>query len=231
MIKLVVQPGLQCTYRRIMSTGDQGVADPVPGAAALRAPSPSQGGEAPAVVQCIQAAVLNEWPKDGGVMALVPPVGGVKSGQGKRSAEEMEYEDSLFTAERKAELKELVNLKNISANDEVELMEHCKGRVRQASALASKCSSKAASLKRRKDGAAAVVGATIAELQFTATTFQRFYTEMASENPFGSSIQEVVQSVQAAGYELNRLMHMKRVRALMQDDLRFGCLESGRSSL
>ena len=156
-------------------------------------------------------------------MKLTPPAGGVKSGQGKRSAEEMQYEDGLFVCERKAELKELGNFGLFPHCDEAELTEFCKSKVRVASGLAAKCGTKVVSLKRRKDGSAAEVTSELTDIQVTASIFQRLFAELGTESPFGSAIQEIVQILTTAGYEFNRLVHVKRARAILQDDLRFGC--------
>ena len=190
-------------------------------------PPPTATGEptAPSAGDHIMnASDFKAIPKDGGQSELTPPAGGLKSGQGKRSAEEMAYEDKVFLAERKAELKEHGAFDHMPCDNEADMAEWCKGKVRVLSAIVTKISAKLTSFKRRKDTSLTDRNLLdeLVDVQSTAAAFQQLYSELSSDSPFGSQLNEAVLSLVNLGYEFSRLVHVKRVRAIIMDDLRFG---------
>lgn len=161
-------------------------------------------------------------PQDGGASELTRPDGAAKSGQGKRSAEEMEFEDKSFLAEKKAELKEMVPFDTMPCENEASMREWCKNKIRSASALSTKIGAKLTSLKRRKDGASSAISQDLVEVQSTTSAFQQLFSELSSDNPYGSQLKELMAKFSDVGFQFNRLVNITLIRSVVMDDLRFG---------
>ena len=163
----------------------------------------TSGEPAPAAAEDVQPAAeappsiltfdeLAKYPADGGVSQYTSQKK-VKSGQGRRSQEEMDLEDKLFIAQRIGELKGIADLEAIPVDDEQELEGHCKEMVRSATALATRCGSKLTQTKRRRNGGASGAEDTAAlklvpSIAATAQAFQNFYREISASAPLGAQV-------------------------------------------
>ena len=96
-----------------------------------QAETPTTAGGDGATITIIGHDELMQIPDDGGASALGkgPPA---KTGQGKRSAEEMKFEDNTFLAERKSELKGLGDFSKIPHEDTAS---YCSNKAKTASSV------------------------------------------------------------------------------------------------
>lgn len=194
--------------------------------ASVTADAPSAADDKAAVTaKIIGCADLALIPADGGVSKL-EPLKAEKAGQGRRTGEEMDREDAHFVATRMGELKDLTNLAAIPGDDEPEMLSFAKNKVRDASTLCSKISSKQTAMKRRKSSSGTDGSATtdedLAKINATALAFQEFYRELAQEAPLGIQLNMTMNVLIHAGYTFSRSVHLKQVKALVMDELRFG---------
>lgn len=169
-------------------------------------------------VPLISFAELMAFPEDGGV-AAVAKAGSTKSGQGKRSVEEMRIEDNTFLAERRGELRSLGDFTKIPAE---EMLAYCTAKGRVAAGCVSKCNLKLTALKRRKDISCIDSSYDFQRVLRTASIFQALYTNLSHESGSGAVLADVMKILEADGYKFANVVHIKQVNGVMLEHLRFG---------
>ena len=172
----------------------------------------------PLEATCLTYEELMKIPADGGLSGLAKPTT-TKTGQGKRSAEEMEMEDNIFLAERRAELKANGDFTKLGGDGLVELS---KTRGKILNTLFARCATKLNSLKRRKDMAASATIHQVMRIQKTASIFSTVYAQLEQETPLGTTLKDRVTFLSSLGFPFGKEVHVKLVKALMLDALRFG---------
>lgn len=171
-------------------------------------------------VPLISHAELIGLPADGGVAELTKK-GSIKSGQGKRSAEEMRQEDNIFLAERRGELISVGDFTKVPAE---ETLAYCSAKGRVACGCASKCNVKVQSLKRRKDAPTTETEFECMRVHRTATIFHALYTHLSHESGNGAALADVLKMLEAEGYKFANVVHIKQVNGAVLELLRFGQL-------
>ncbi|CAE7318033.1 unnamed protein product [Symbiodinium sp. CCMP2592] len=156
-----------------------------------------------------------------------PPTA-ARASVGKRSADDMQTADEALLLSMQADLASICDTSALECRTEEKLMEYAAEQAKKAANVHTKSIGRVSQIKCRKTKQDTVfqeqsdVGTQLQQAAETARAFQKFFNELASNNPCSVELTGIFKILEEVGYKFAGTAVDKMCRACIFEDMKFG---------